>query len=95
MLDGNAEEDTVKLPLEHKADTGLQTKVGELDSLTALMCAVRGGMEDIVHLPLEVGANPNPPSQPRCDTALHVCPEFGDWPSILALLLDHSADINV
>jgi ankyrin repeat protein len=85
----------VKLLLEHKADTEPQTEVGELDSLTALMCAVRGGMEDIVRLLLEAGANPNAPSQPSCDTALHVCPEFRDWPSILALLLDHPADINI
>ena len=52
-------------------------------------------IEDIVRLLLEAGANPNAPFQPRCDTALHVCPEFGDWPSILALLLDHPADMNV
>lgn len=58
----DAEEDMVKLLLEHKVDTELQTKVGELDSLTALMCAVRGGMEEIARLLLEAGANPNAPS---------------------------------
>ena len=52
-------------------------------------------MEGIVRLLLEAGANPNAPSKHRCDTALHVCPEFGDWPNILALLLDHLTDINV
>jgi ankyrin repeat protein len=58
----DAEEDMVKLLLEHKMDTELQTKVGGLDSLTALMCAVRDGMEDIVRLLFKAGANPNAPS---------------------------------
>jgi ankyrin repeat protein len=58
----DAGEDMVKLLLEHKADTEFQTKIGELDNLTALMCAVRGGMEDIARLLLEAGANPNLPS---------------------------------
>jgi ankyrin repeat protein len=34
-----------------------------------------------------------PPPNPAA--TLHVFPEFGDWPSTLALLLDHPADINV
>ena len=33
----DAEEDMVNLLLEHKADTELQTKVGDLNSLTAPM----------------------------------------------------------
>lgn len=91
----DADEDMVKLLLEHKADAELQTKVGGLDSLTALMCAVRGGMEDIVRLLLEAGANPNAPLPTPLQHRTARLPGIWDWPSVLTLLLGHSAEINV
>ena len=81
-LTNDAKEEMEKLLLEHKVDTELQTKVGELDSLRALM-RVRGRMEGIVRLLLEAGANPNAPSQPTArlpgirGLAKYSCPSAG------------------
>ncbi|OCL14601.1 ankyrin, partial [Glonium stellatum] len=47
---GDIDEDMVKLLLEHKADTELQTKAGTTDSLTPLVCAIRAESENVVRV---------------------------------------------